>query len=310
MVMINKITSKHIEILPGGTFNVNPYGGKDYYVNNITGSAYADGSTWLKAMDQISTAITASEIWRLAQWGTTTAANTMNRIFVKGTGTSYTALTTLPNFCQIIGIGAPSNGNGTGIAVIGADGADGIAGSARGLELYNLQIKSGGNFYCADFVQLLRSVIQDCTFMCYEAGTYGGIRFSGASGGNRIIGNHWSGGVAGSTFVTGIQIEGNNFDNCRIEGNFIQGSTAGIKVESTMTQGGGTVVKDNVIGGIDGLGCTLGVDDNTTNASGTTHIMYAGNYLIATGGGALVNGYDTFWVGNIIAHALAAAANS
>ncbi len=41
-----------------------PTPGRTYFVNNITGSSTNDGLSWANAMDEVSTAITASEVYR------------------------------------------------------------------------------------------------------------------------------------------------------------------------------------------------------------------------------------------------------
>jgi len=294
--------------ISGGYLGENP--GRDYYVNNISGSDSMNGRSWKRAYNEIAAAVTASEAYRALKASTNEYIR--NRIFVQGTGTAYAALTALPNYCDIIGVGAPAHGNGTGIARIGASGADGIAGAARGLGLYNLQFISGGAFYCADFTNLLRSAIEDCAFMAGTDGQLGGVRFSTSSGGNRILRNHWGSIVAHSNFVTGMLISGPGFDHNRIEENYIQGISKGVFVEDTVTGGGWTVFKENVIGDINGEGCTLGIDDDLA-ASGewvATAIVYAGNHIIATTNATLVTGADTRFVGNMSGHAYAAATAS
>lgn len=261
--------------------------GRTYYVNNISGDSGNDGLSWNSAFAQVSEAISASETYRQLQ-GTDTNDYIRNTIMVQGTGTAYTALTALPSYCDIVGLGAPPNGNGAGIAMIGAAGADGIAGTARGLGLYNLQIIAGGDllFYCMDFANLFRSIIKDCALFAAAHNTSGGMRFSLSSGGNKIVHNHWGSASAHSNFLTGMQIDGASFDHNEIEDNFIQGKNVGIKVESTVTQGGWTIVRNNVIGNIAGEGCTIGVIDATVATGNieysTTHIIYANNFIIAS----------------------------
>jgi hypothetical protein len=283
MPLFGKIKSKHIEILPGGTFNYNPYGGRDYFVNNITGSAYADGSSWANAMDQVSTAITAQIAYSLALTGVApTAAGFYgrDRIFVMGTGTAYTAISTLPSMCDIIGVGAEPRGNGTGIVIIGVNGADGIAGTARGLGLYNMQFRAGGSFWCADFVSLFRSVIDHCVFHSNVAATDGGLRFSGASGGLWIKNCHWTGDTDYINKI-GIQISGTHFNESVIEDCVIGGTDKGIAVAATVINGDQTVIRNNHIGDT-GKGCTAAVnDDQPSNAVGW--INYCTNTIMGTG---------------------------
>jgi len=273
---------------------------RKYFVDNVNGSASNDGLTWATAFAQISTAITAWEAWRALQ------ANIYGKgtIYVRGTGTAYTALAALPSYCDIIGVGAESNGNGTGIVMIGADGADGIAGTARGLGLYNLQIISGGAFWCADFVSLFRSHIENCCFQAKDHATNGGIRFSASSGGNKILNNHWTG--SGNVIhVVGMQVQGGNFDSNRIEDNIIIGTTAGVLIDNTCSTGQlGTaadncVFRHNVIGDL-GRGCVTAIDDNEiagminwieNSVMGTNLICCVNNGAARVHGNVSANGF-------------------
>lgn len=273
---------------------------KSYFVDNVNGSASNTGLSWEAAFAQISTAITAWEAFRAAQ------ANVYGRgvIYVRGTGTAYTALAALPSYCDIIGVGAEANGNGTGIVMIGANGADGIAGTARGLGLYNLQIISGGAFWCADFVSLFRSRIERCCFQAKDNATNGAIRFSASSGGNNIINCHMTG--SGNVIhAVGIQVQGGNFDSCRIEDNIIIGTTAGVLIDNTCSTGlngtaaDNTIFRHNVIGDL-GRGCVTAIDDNSPagminyieNAvMGTALITCANNGAARVHGNVSANGF-------------------
>lgn len=266
--------------LVGGPAYPGDYPGKVYFVNNVTGLAANDGLSWETPMDEVSTAIAAAEAFRVLE-----AANNRyvrNVIYVQGTGVAYAALTALPNYCDIVGVGANPNGNGTGIAMIGADGADGIAGTARGLGLYNLQFISGGAFWCADFVSLFRSNIENCAFQTKDHASDGGIRFSDSSGGVTIRNCHWEG--SGNVIAkVGIQVQGANFNDCKIEACDIHGTTAGVLVDNTCSTGSNgtaadnTVFKNNVIGDL-GRGCVTAIDDNELAGM----ISYVGNYVMGT----------------------------
>ena len=251
---------------------------KEYFVDNVNGAAGAAGDSWNHALAQIAPAIVLWEAFRAAQ------GNAYGRgvIWVRGTGTAYTALAALPSYCDIIGVGSNPNGNGTGIVMIGANGADGIAGTARGLGLYNLQIISGGAFWCADFVSLFRSIIENCGFQTLTAASDGGVRFSAASGGVTIRNCHWLG--SGNVIAkVGLEVDGSNFNDCLIENCEIHGTTAGVLIADTCSTGqngtaaDNTVFKNNVIGDL-GRGCAKGVDDNEVSGM----ITYVGNYITAT----------------------------
>ncbi len=145
--IFKNIKVKHIQLAEGGTFigfgDLIPQPGRTYYVNNITGSASNDGLSWGNAFAQVSTAITAQAAYSLAKTGVVATAAGIygrDRIIIMGTGTTYTAISALPQMCDVIGFGADPRGNGTGIVVIGdaTGAADGIAGSCRGLNMYKI----------------------------------------------------------------------------------------------------------------------------------------------------------------------------
>lgn len=253
------------------------FAGRTYYVNNITGSSSNTGLSWANAVDQLSTAITLSEAFRLSQ--PTNNQYVRNTIVVQGTGTAYSAVSALPNYCDIVGYGANAWGNGTGIARIdGAGAADAIAGTARGVNFFNMQFIANGNTYWSgNFVQLLRSSFINCAFMAITANSAGGLNFSGSSGGLTIMGCKWISGSAGIYHTLGLQASGNNFDQCKIEQNQIGGTTNAIKIASTVTQDEETVFKNNFIGD-SGYGSTLAIND----AGNPGYSLYVGNYVIGT----------------------------
>jgi len=277
------------------------YPGRVYFVNNVTGSSSNDGLTWSTAYAQVSTAVTAWEAYRA-----TLAANNQNvrgMIYVQGTGTAYTALTALPSYCDIIGVGACAYGDGAGIVVISGKSATtpaaGIAGTARGLRMFNLQFETSGAKYCADFVSLFRSEIAFCAFKASDPTlvtvlTLGGIRFTGNSGGNYIHDNMW---IAGndSWFTYGIALASTVviFNHNRIEDNMINAETAGFYVPAETVTGDGTYVRDNDFGGGNHT-LAVGVDDNST----VGRIKYSGNKIAGTDGGQLYNNGAARWVAN------------
>lgn len=159
-----------IEVVPGGAaYGFGDYNtlGRTYFVNNITGASTNDGTTWDRAMDEINTAVTASEVYRQDRGAVSTNDYIVNTIVFQGTGTAYSAVTALPSYCDIIGLGADPRGNGAGIAQIdGAGAADAMTGSSRGLGLYNIQCdqSTAGAVVGLDCAVLFRSRIEDCNF--------------------------------------------------------------------------------------------------------------------------------------------------
>jgi len=263
--------------------------GNTYYVNNITGSSSNNGLSWATPFAQVTTAITAQTA---AQAARTSGNNYLrDKILVQGTSTSYNLVATLPSYCDIIGVGAPSYGDGAGIAVIGGAGGHGIAGTARGLRLINLQFQAGGVYTCANFVSLFRSEIAFCTFQARGTDNVAGIAFSAASSGNYIHDCMWTAGGGAACTGIGFDIEGTSFTMNRIENNIIRGVSAGVYVVATCTSAGATVFKDNAIGY---SGCSIGVDDNATVGT----IQYCGNYIYAGTAATLVHAHTARWTCN------------
>jgi hypothetical protein len=307
MKVLRKGVSKLSDLADGNmSYPGGYYAGRDYFVNNISGQAGNDGRDWNNAMDQVSTAVTAAEAYR-ATILPSTNQYIRNRIFVQGTGTSYTALTALPSYCDIIGVGAMAYGDGAGIPVISGKGAAGtgvgakaaFAGSARGLRLFGLQFETSGAFYCLDFVNLFRSEIAFCAFKASDPTlatlvTTGGIRFTANSGGNYIHDNMWMGGND-SWFTYGLVTASTvvifNFN--RIENNEIEAETAGVLIAAQTVTGDGTKFKNNDFTGGNHT-MAVAVDDNST----VGRILYTGNYCGSTDGGQLVNNGAIRWVGN------------
>lgn len=281
-----------------------PGPGVCYYVNNVTGSATNNGLSWATAVAQVSQAITLSEANRAALIALNANNSAVrNKIFVQGTATAYTAITALPSYCDIIGVGAVAYGDGAGIPVISGKSATtptaAVAGTARGLGLYNLQLETSGDKYCLDVVNLFRSEIAFCAFKASDPTlvtvvTTGGIRFTGNSGGNYIHDNMWIGGND-SWFTYGIKTDAGvvifNFN--RIENNMIEAETAGIYIAAETVTGDGTTVNDNKFTGGNHT-MAVAVDDNAT----TGRIFYSGNRCGSTDGGQLANNGAIRWVGN------------
>lgn len=250
-------------------------GGRTYFVNNITGSASYDGLSPDKPFAEVSQAITASEAFRLAQ----VANNTMvrNRIYIQGTATAYAALTALPNWCDLIGIGASPHGNGSGIARInGAAAADAIASAiTRGNYFANLQFATAGSFWCMDVEGMLRTIFEDCCWLNDAAAADGCFRSTGNFAGNvlrrcTMLGDSGYP-VYGFKQESASAWNSNVIEDCPI----IMGTTAGIFL-ATNANSVGSVIRHNVIGDFGG-GCAKGIDDNSNCLC-----MIVGNYISAT----------------------------
>ncbi|KKL24531.1 hypothetical protein LCGC14_2414400 [marine sediment metagenome] len=256
---------RHIEVVPGGaSYGFGTYNtlGRTYFVNNITGSSTGGGTTWDTATDEISTAITASEVYRQDRGSVSTNDYIRNTIVVQATGTAYSAVSTLPSYTDIIGLGATTRGNGTGIVRIDGGGADAMAGTARGLGLYNLQCmqSSAVSFYGLDLATCFRSTIESCGFVNNGSG---GIRV--VQGGS-IVMNDVHCGHDTYAQLYGLYVAGGaNFNACLITDSDFWGDTAGVLMSNT--SGKETIIKNCFAGG-----GTYGFQD--TSPSDMPHMVH------------------------------------
>jgi hypothetical protein len=244
--------------------------GMTYYVNNITGASTNPGTSWDAAFDQLSTAITASEAWVDKQ--TTNNQYIRPTIVVQGTATAYSAIAALPNYTDIIGLGADPRGNGAGIARLDGAGAADAAASAgcRGIDLYNLQFTGSGNFYAMDLALIFRSVFENCAFVnC----AYGGMRI--VTGGGIVIRDCHFGGDT-TTPATGLYIgsgsHNGNFNQSLVEDCVIYGSTNGVLIDTYLNDG--TCFRNNTI-----YGGTYAIRDTSTETTIAGNAFYMGNYV-------------------------------
>ncbi len=268
----------NIELASGGGligFGQIPPAGRTYYVNNITGASGNDGLSWKKAVDQVSTAITLSEAYRLAQ--TTNNTFVRNRIIIQGTATRYTNLTALPNWTDIIGMGASPFGDGSGIARIGAaSGADGITGSGgstdmRGVNWYNIQVSAGGSYYAIDLPIAYRSMFEMCAFggAADNAALTGAFNCDSASG--LIMRDCKT--IAHAAFpVTGYRMAaaGGNRKECIMDRCYANASTTGYTNVGYLQNG--SVVQDCIF-----YGGTTGLTDTSTQTGVGALAMYYRN---------------------------------
>lgn len=287
--VVNTLTLEGVPMTPPGYPGAG-YLGKTYYVNNITGSSGNSGKSWNSAMDEPSTAITAWETYR----ATLATNNQMvrGRIFIQGTATEYTALTALPLYCDVIGLGADPRGNGDGIVQIGAatgTGEDGVDATAtvRGTNFSNIQFQAGKDGYAFRGTNLFRCRWDNCVFA--TNGSPAGRPAAGFSAavcsGNVWKDCHW---ITASSTATdnavGFQITGAHFHNCLVENCFITGATAAVEIAAGCINGYGSWFKDCYIG-YGSETSAIGVDDNATAG----FIMYTGCYVFATDSFSLAN---------------------
>jgi len=259
--------------------------GRTYYVNNISGSSGNTGLSWDAAMDEVSTAITASETYRALYTGSTNDYR-QNTIIIQGTGTAYAQCTTFPHYTNVIGLGATAKGYGEGVARIGLDihtvGTYGggiyapntTAGDCRGSNFYNVEFQASHQRSAIRGRYFLKSTFEDCAFMA-SGNPIGppdcGFEMLSKASGLRIInclfGTH--SGINSEPYY-GLKIMGTLFNNCEVRGCHITGSLAGVYVNSTMNLGWCSVVRDCFIGE-GSRECAIGIDDNA--GTGTIHYI-------------------------------------
>ncbi len=274
--VLRKGISVLADLADGGAVSGYPgdYYGRIYFVNNITGDSSFDGLSWDTPFDEVSTAITASEVYRqLPNGATTTNDYQRNVIYVQATGTAYSPLTALPNHCDMVGVGADVRGHGTGIARISSEtGADTVSAEAvRGLNMYNMQLTGLSSGYAMDLALAFRCRFENCHF---TNKTTGGIRI--VKGGGLVFKDCIIGAGDSVTCNIGLAVSGtggaSNFNNCTIENNLIWGAVNGIKIDTYSNNF--TVFKNNFI-----YGATIGVDDNCASSNIQNAAFYIGNYV-------------------------------
>ncbi len=283
---------KELKFFPGAVISGTPGTGegRTYYVNNITGSASASGLSWNAAVAEVSQAVTLSEAYRLLggrKSSVTTNDYIRNTILVQGTGTAYTALTTLPLYCDLIGLGADPRGTGAGIARIGSDTVTGYGvtctDTIRGLNVYNIQFQGGAANYVFTIENMYRSTFTNCSFMTPGVATgKPTAAFHSSVGSGSLVFDHCHIGATSCSLGTepaiGMKIAGTGWTNCLVENCFIAGAQ-GVTVASTVAASWGSMFKSNYIGQ-SGDTCDIGVNDDATTGNG--QIIYMGNYISAT----------------------------
>lgn len=260
------------------------YLGRTYYVNNITGKSGNNGLGWKSAMDEVSTAITASEVWRQRAAIDSGNEYVRNTIYVQGTSTAYTAITSLPSYADLIGIGGRfPQGNGAGIVRIGADtgSGGGLTGtsSVRGLRMTGIQFQAGVSNYAFQMSNIFGSEIHDCVFA--TNGSPGG---SPATGFEIAIGsglNMWDCLWLNQSSLTnsndvGFDVTGTHFHGCTIDNCRITGKTAGFRLASGTINGYNSFVQNSYVGW-GGSTCAIGIDDNAT----VGHTLYVNLRIFA-----------------------------
>lgn len=271
--------------------------GNVYYVNNITGSDANDGLSWNTAVAQVSQAITLAEAFR-AKFATNNQY-IRNTILIQGTATRYNALSALPNYCDIIGIGASPFGDGAGIVRIGSiSTAHGIAGSTRGTNWHNIQFNAGGSFDAVNLTVAYRTTFTNCGFGSASDNAACDNAFKVVAGSGLVLRDcktlaHAAFPVVGYSFA----VAGGNFNECLIERCYANASGSGMLNAGYLNNG--TVIRDCIC-----YGGTSGIMDTSAQTGDEALAFYFHNFASgATNGIVMTNSperhcMDNYSVGN------------
>jgi len=261
-------------------------GGTVYYVDDVHANASDSnaGTDRNRPFNTLTAAITASEVDRQARSNVYTR-NTIyviaNGGYAGGTIDGY-AITEMPQYTNLIGVGANPWGSGSGIATI--IGTNATVGTVRGLYAENLMFEvpvAGAGYYGLYLTHCLRSKFYNCAFMGANTGSSdpgGGLYISGSAGGMDVIHCKFNSNLLALDY--GIRGAASNFNSCNIEDNSIFASVCGIYNVSPGTDGG-TIIKNNVIAhGPWNAGYELATGVQCTG--GGNAAMVIGNYIAAT----------------------------
>ena len=261
-----------------------------YYVNNITGSATADGLTWNSAVSDPVYAITLSAAKRAAE--RTAGVYIMDTIVMQGTSTKYTPITTMPLYTNMIGLGSNPRGQVFGNVRIGSiSTANGSSGDEAGNYWYNIQFSAGGSYDAVDLGVSFSSVWDNCTFGCAadNASCDTGISIGIGSGSSWVNCDNI---MHQGTPVLGFSTEG-TFNDCLIDNCWFLGSTDAVLVAGYLN--GGTIFKNSTC-----RGGTYGIHDTCANATIAAGIFYTNNYCTGTSNGmSITNNAAPRALGNV-----------
>lgn len=252
------------------------YPGKSYYVNNLTGSSGASGETWGDAMDEVSTAIAASEAHQATHVNSGNR-NIANNIYIQGTNTIYTGITDTGERSNYRGVSAGTTlDHGSGQPRIGSatDGDGSLdATNSRGNSWYNLQFTFGasGHYGFSNAAYIQRSRFTECTFMMMAVSGTACFRAVAITGTIVERCNFASNAAGEPTY--GVTITGQNSDCRWINNVFAAGSTA---LYNVTANGVNTIIAGNYF---------VGLETHTASfvdSSAGSYQMLAGNYFTHT----------------------------
>ena len=275
-----------------------PVGGGDwllgvantYFVDVQSGNDGNIGDNWNNALATIARAITLSNA--TIDWSAT--PKRYNAILI-APGVYPEALTTLPYYCHVIGMGI--RGTDTAAEIHPVTGSV-MAGTGLGLHLQNLRLETNEALPILDFGICNNTIIEDCTFTNGAAVAATGIDTENCTHLTVQRCSFESGQTTGLAYGFYFRGGANKFaHNVRIQYNKVLTETAGIWIENTCTAsqcviGPGNFIARPVKGIDDNSGQSYVFDnficassDAIEHANSASHCV--GNYVINDATGAV-----------------------
>lgn len=280
-----------------------PISGQTYYVSKY--GSNQDGLTWKRAFTTITAAIAASNTYIAV----TEHQYARNRIYIDGGGLWSETLATLPNQCDVIGVGARTGWKPT------LYGRQNITTAVLGCHIYNIMFYNPTTSVPAVTILAGSHGIEfhKCNFTNGD-GNDSSVGLQITDSNDFIIDDCCFPGNPPS--VIGISLLGTSCINSRITNNFINATTTGIAIANGMTGDYGLLIKDNVIFRADpnsDSAMAVGIDFRDT--SGRTHACVINNRIAAADGiqfdGTVSSDRDHWMcIGNLVAEGATATAEA
>ena len=272
--------------------------GTEFFVDSVNGNDGNDGLSWSTAVATIEQAISLNNTYiALAS-----NINKRNRIYLGG-GTFSETLTTLPNQCDIIGVG-----NRTAWKVL-INGVLTCGTAVNSCHFYDIGFYSNTSAPLVTIPSGSHGIeFHGCEFINGGSGVTRGLYMTNCS--SVVVDNNMF--VGNPVLPIGIFFAGPLFNGCKITNNFISATTGGIVGHTNVTADYQTLIAWNVIGRWDpNSGQTQLTEGIALNTDSAFNCAIVGNWISAvdaidlTGCGA---NKDAFMcIGNRVGEAATAA---
>jgi len=243
--------------------------GVEYCVDSVNGNDNNSGFDWGHAKKLLSATITASNTYIAI----TKNANKRNKIYIGG-GMLSEVLTTLPNQCDIIGVG-----NRTAWSPL-INGVMTIGTAVNSCHFWNIGFFSNTSAPLVTIPSGSHGIgFHQCEFINGGSSVTHGLHITNCN--SIVIDNNMF--VGNPVLPIGIYFAGPLWNSCKITNNFISATTVGIYGHTNITADFQSLIGWNVICRADPNGfnyqLTHGISFNTDSAS---NYMIVGNWISAT----------------------------